>query len=328
MSTLTTNARTLRGPYRVLLRVHRRTLWGAGAVAAAAIVGMIAAALLADRFTTGFAGTGCDLDSSVRTCFQPARDYSDQMLGLGRMLTYMGLAVIAVPSVIGAFVAGPLVAREWESNTAKLSWTQSYPPSAWLTARLAVPAMLVVCGITVLSAVLTWSRHRLGGPYPTFWYEVSVFGASGTVPAASALLGLSIGTLAGLTLRRTVPAMAAGLFVSGLVTVVLGMLRDSLWPAVRDTFTPGDGYIWPDQAAIIAWGWQTKGGDVLPAGICADGSVDRGVCLSERGVTHGFLDHHPASHYWPLQLVETGILLALAALAVFAAFRVLRRLHG
>ncbi|MFB7970384.1 hypothetical protein [Streptomyces rubiginosohelvolus] len=336
MSTLTrpkteavaTAPTTLRGPVRVLLRVHRRTLWGAGAVAAAAVVGMIAVALLADRFTTDFAGTGCGLDSSVQTCFQPSRDYSDQMLDLGRLLTYMGLAIIALPAVIGAFVAGPMVAREWESNTAKLSWTQSYPPSAWLTARLALPAVLVVCGITVLSTVLTWSRHRLGGPYPTFWYEVSVFGASGTVPAASALLGLSIGTLAGLTLRRTVPAMAVGLFVSGLVTVVLGVLRDSLWPAMRDTFTPGDDYIWPDRAAIIGWGWETKGGDVLPANICADSALDREVCLSESGVTHGYLDHHPASHYWPLQLVETGILLALAALAVFAAFRVLRRLHG
>ncbi|MDJ1645092.1 hypothetical protein [Streptomyces pakalii] len=327
MSTVTTNARTLRGPSRVLLRVHRRTLWGTGAVAAAAIVGMIAVALLADRFTGGFADIGCTLNSSAEACFQPARDYSDQMLDLGRMLTYMGLALIALPAVIGAFVAGPMVAREWESNTVKLSWTQSSRPSAWLTARLAVPAVLVVCGITVLSVVLSWSRDRLGGPYPIFWHDVSVFGASGTVPAAGALMSLAIGAFVGLSLRRTVPAMAVSLFVSGLVTVVLGMLRDRLWPAVRDTFTPGDDYSWPDQAAIIDRGWETKGGDALPADICTD-ALDPEVCLSERGVTHGFLDHHPASHYWPLQLVETGILLALAALAVFAAFRVLRRLHG
>ncbi|WP_069738071.1 hypothetical protein [Streptomyces sp. EN27] len=326
MSTLT-NVRTLRGPSRVLLRVHRRTLWASGAVAAVAVVGMIVVVLLADRLTGGFADIGCTLNSSAEACFQPARDYSDRMLDLGRMLTYLGLALIALPAVIGAFVAGPMVAREWESNTVKLSWTQSSPPSAWLAGRLAVPAALVVCGITVLSAVLSWSRDRLGGPYPIFWHDVSVFGASGTVPAAGALMSIAIGTFVGLALRRTVPAMAVSLFVSGLVTVVLGMLRDSLWPAVRDTFAPGDGYLWPDGAAIIEWGWATNGG-VLPADICADASVDHEVCLAERGVTHGYLDHHPASHYWPLQLVETGILLALAALAVFAAFRVLRRLHG
>lgn len=34
---------------------------------------------------------------------------------------------------------------------------------------------------------------------------------------------------------------------------------------------------------------------------------------------------HPASHYWPLQLVETGIVLALTALACWACFALLRR---
>lgn len=51
-------------------------------------------------------------------------------------------------------------------------------------------------------------------------------------------------------------------------------------------------------------------------------------CLASLGASERYHDYHPASHFWPLQLVETGILLALAALAVFAAFRVLRRLHG
>ncbi|MEZ0160894.1 ABC transporter permease, partial [Streptomyces griseorubens] len=37
---------------------------------------------------------------------------------------------------------------------------------------------------------------------------------------------------------------------------------------------------------------------------------------------------HPASHYWPLQLVATGILLAVAGLLTYAAFRVLRRTSG
>lgn len=35
--------------------------------------------------------------------------------------------------------------------------------------------------------------------------------------------------------------------------------------------------------------------------------------------------YHPASHFWPLHLVETGIVLTVTALATTAAFRVLRR---
>ncbi|MEV7882054.1 hypothetical protein [Streptomyces microflavus] len=154
-STPTTKVRTLRGPSRVLLRLHRRILWAAGAAAVAAIVCMIAVAILADRAVADLAGTGCTLSSLTEACFQPARNYTDRMLGLSRLLGYAGLALIALPTLVGAFVAGPMTAREWETGSIKLSWTQSAPPSAWLTARLAVLAVPVVGGIVVLSAVLT-----------------------------------------------------------------------------------------------------------------------------------------------------------------------------
>jgi hypothetical protein len=39
-------------------------------------------------------------------------------------------------------------------------------------------------------------------------------------------------------------------------------------------------------------------------------------------------DSHPYSHYWPLQWVATGIVLALTALAVLTAFRLLTRQVG
>lgn len=50
--------------------------------------------------------------------------------------------------------------------------------------------------------------------------------------------------------------------------------------------------------------------------------------MADRDITGWFVDNHPPSHLWPLQLVETGIVLALTALAVTAAFRVLRRRTG
>ncbi|GAA3120088.1 hypothetical protein GCM10020254_78990 [Streptomyces goshikiensis] len=39
-------------------------------------------------------------------------------------------------------------------------------------------------------------------------------------------------------------------------------------------------------------------------------------------------DYHPLSHYWPLQLTATALTLAIGALLVFAAFRVLRSRTG
>ncbi|MEF2529962.1 MULTISPECIES: hypothetical protein [Streptomyces] len=41
-------------------------------------------------------------------------------------------------------------------------------------------------------------------------------------------------------------------------------------------------------------------------------------------VTAWYTEFHPASHYWPTQLIETSLALALAALALCAAFRLVR----
>ncbi|MFI1190709.1 hypothetical protein [Streptomyces californicus] len=325
---VTTVPVTLRRPVRVLLRLHRRSLWSVGAFLAVVVAALVAAVLRADYLVAEFAKSGCTTIDTEPSCFQPARSYLDSMLEASRISDWASLVPVALPAVVGAFVAGPLIAREWENGSFRLSWTQSVSPVQWLTARLAVSAALGVSGALALSAVFGWARPRIGVEYPAEWHEPFTFLASGTVPAAGVLLAVAVGALIGLRLRRTVPALAVSLFVSGLVATALVRMRDSLWPTTRDTFAPGGDYVWPDRAAVVEWGYMTSGGDRLPSTVCADPAVDFPVCMSEHGVATGYLDHHPASHFWPLQLVETGILLALAALAVFAAFRVLRRLHG
>lgn len=52
---------------------------------------------------------------------------------------------------------------------------------------------------------------------------------------------------------------------------------------------------------------------------------DSTACLKAHDVTGFYSEYHPASHFWPLQLVETGITLALTALVLAAAFTLLRR---
>lgn len=333
MSTLTprpapkSDAVTLRGPVRVLLRLHRRSLWSAGAFLAVVAAALVAAALRADYLVADFANSGCTQNGSERACFQPARSYADSMLEVSRIPDYASLALAVLPAVFGAFVAGPLIAREWENGTFRLSWTQSVPPVQWLTARLAAPAVLVVSGTVALTAVLAWARPRAGAEYPAEWYEWFSFMASGTVPVANALLALALGTLIGLILRRTVPAMALTVAAYGMVTAVLYNTRDSLWPSRTDVHSVFRSRGHPGDAWTVDLGYLTDAGERLPAETCLSFAGPR-ECLTGLGANRQFTDYHPASHYWPLQLVETGILLALAALAVFAAFRTLRRLHG
>lgn len=318
---------TLRGPVRVLLRLHRRSLWSAGAFLTAAAAALVTAALRADYLVADFANSGCTQDGSDRACFQPARNYADSMLELSRIPDYASLVLIVLPAVVGAFVAGPLIAREWENGAFRLSWTQSVPPVQWLTARLAAPAALIVSGTLALTAVLAWARPRAGAEYPAAWHEWFSFMASGTVPVANALLALALGTLIGLLLRRTVPAMALTVLAYGAVTAALYNTRDNLWPRRTDVYAVFRSRGHPADAWTVDLGYLTDAGERLPAETCLSSAGTR-ECLTELGANRQFTHYHPASHYWPLQLVETGILLALAALAVFLAFRALRRLHG
>ncbi|WP_155058920.1 hypothetical protein [Streptomyces blattellae] len=50
--------------------------------------------------------------------------------------------------------------------------------------------------------------------------------------------------------------------------------------------------------------------------------------LERLDATAYYADYHPASHYWPLQLTATAIVLAVAAAAALAAFRLVRRRTG
>nr|WSW67855.1 hypothetical protein OG461_17455 [Streptomyces sp. NBC_00995] len=323
MSTL-----ALRGPARVVVRQHRRILWIAGALALVWIA-LVAAAwwVTADAADT-FAGTGCSVEHTVRGCGIAVRHVLSVEMHFHRALGYAAAAMMVLPLFIGMFVAGPMIARELEDGTYRLSWSQSVTPARWLAARLAVPAVLTLAGVSVLSAVYAWAWSRGHGThYSAQWYDQPVYGAMGPAPVGYALLGLGLGALAAVLTRRTLPAMAATGAVYAAAVVALHSVRHSLWPLRTDTFALGAEIRYPSQASDVAVGWMTADGTRLSDATCVDAS-DLDACLARHGAATQYTDYHPASHFWPLQLVETGILLLLTAAAVALAFRVLRRHHA
>jgi len=78
---------------------------------------------------------------------------------------------------------------------------------------------------------------------------------------------------------------------------------------------------WDGTLMPVESGALTSGGARITQPFCLPDTR----CGAEHHVVAAYRDYHPASHFWPLQLVETGIVLALAAAAVLAAFRLLRR---
>ncbi|MFJ8858785.1 hypothetical protein ACIRD8_10140 [Streptomyces sp. NPDC102451] len=320
MSTLT----TLRGPARVVVRQHRWTLRIAVALVVLGAAVLAATRLLTARFADRFAATGCSVEHTVLGCGDTVRSYLDDQYLLHCVLVYAGLLMLVLPVLVGAFAAGPLIARELETGTYRLAWSQSVSPARWLAAKLAVPTVLLLAGVSVLSAAFSWVRGRTGTEYPADWYDAPVYATVGTAPLAHALLGLTVGALTGLLVRRTVPAMALAALAVTAVLTAIGTVRKSLWPT---EFALGalDGLTNP---WIVESGQITSSGERLPVDVCWGQGADEARCVAERGITGRFADYHPASHFWPIQLVETGILLALAALALVLAFRMLRRRTG
>ncbi|MFF4162789.1 hypothetical protein [Streptomyces sp. NPDC001741] len=328
MSTLTPARPSLRGPARVVVRQHRWTLWIAGGLALAAVIALVATALWSAHVVDTFESGPCSAEGDPgRSCYQPVRDYLDSMGALSGVFNLAGLVLRVLPVIVSAFVAGPMIARELESGTFKFSWTQSVSPARWLAAKLAVPAALLLAGVSVLTAVLTWARSYADTPYPVQWHDAPVFSTSGVLPLAHTFFGMCVGALAGLLIRRTLPALAVSALVTGTALTVLTYRRQELWPPrtlTGETLNAKEGMWW------VETGDLTSGGERLTGTVCSQSAseADRLQCMTDHDITSHYLDYHPASHFWPLQLVETGILLALAAAAVAVAFRVLRRRTG
>ncbi|WP_225805549.1 ABC transporter permease subunit [Streptomyces sp. NK15101] len=323
------SALALKGPHWVTARQHRRALWWSLGLATVAVAVLVASRMWSDGAVDALRTAGCPVNGSTSSCFQVQRDYIDDRWFARHLVEYtaMGMLVLPVlPVLLGAFVAGPMLARELESGTYRLAWTQSVSPARWLAAKLSAPAALTLAIVPLLSLVFYWSWST--GPaddFPTYWYEPTMFVSFGIVPVAHALLGLALGTAIGVLTRRTVVAMGAAALVIGAALAVLSRLRDGLWPVrtLTGTGLSAENHAWPlDRGMLTASGERVLWKDCFAA---QPDTFQR--CMTDRGGVTEFLDIHPTSHYWPLQFVETGICLALAALAAYAAFRVLRTRH-
>ncbi|MEV8456418.1 ABC transporter permease subunit [Streptomyces sp. NPDC052095] len=316
MSTL-----ALSGPVRVTLRQHRTTLWTVGTLALAGIASVVIARLVLSSATDTFADTDCSVRKVTEGCGIAVRHFLSVELHFHRLLQYAALVMMLLPVFVGMFVAGPMIARELESGTFRLSWSQGISPARWLAAKLAVPAAATVAGVSVLSAVFGWAASRTDRTqYPLDMYDRDVYGSMGTAPVGYTLCMLALGALAGLLLRRTVPAMIATVVAFAPLTALMNRVREDLWPTVRTTENQ---WIRDNTTWLVDSGTLTASGKPLDPAVCGD----PGAPAACKGAV-SYVDYHPLSHFWPLQLVETGILLAVAALAVALAFRVLRGLHA
>ncbi|MEU6825829.1 ABC transporter permease [Streptomyces atriruber] len=311
----------LNGPRWAFARLHRTTLWGAAAVLVlgAAITGFLRWAAWAYPEQECRQGP-CDTFLG----FSSADDLLYMSMG------HASTGLLLVPLLIGAFVAGPLVGRELETGLHQLAWTQSVSPARWLASKLTTAAALAVTATLVLMALFRFgSANLLDARGGMLWSDRGVYEATGPVLVAYALLAVAVGAVVGLLVRRTLLALSVSGLLTGAVLWIAGSVRWDYFPTRTATGTSPQGDWWvgvmPADTFVVGRGVTNAAGERFDQGECSPKPLTGFSCPSDNKITNWYTDYHPKSHFWYVQLIETGIVLALTAAAVYAAFRLLRR---
>ena len=140
---------------------------------------------------------------------------------LDQLLELIGTALVVVPALVGAFWGAPLIAREFENGTHRLAWTQSITRTRWLVTKLAIVGLASIVATGLLSLLVTWWSQPIDDARQNR-FGSGLFGMRNITPLGYAAFGFVLGVVAGLLIRRTLPAMA---------TTIVAFL------AVRLTFT-------------------------------------------------------------------------------------------
>jgi hypothetical protein len=264
--------------------------------------------------------------------------------------TAYGLAVpvlYGLPAVIGVFWGAPLLARELETGTYRMAWNQSITRTRWLAVKLAVVGVATVAAAGLLSwLVSAWAtKVDLVNADRVTPQE---FAIRGVVPIGYALFAFTLGVTVGMLIRRAVPAMAATLGVYFVAAFSVGeWIRANLVTPV-ETAVPlnteriqwimiGSDNNLTVSAFPDAEGWILSANTVTAAGQpfsaapgtheCGDGTTFE-TCVNwlESQNLQQALSYHPDSHFWPLQFVEAGIFVGVAALLTGFCFWWVRRI--
>jgi len=258
-----------------------------------------------------------------------------------------GFVLQPVPALIGAFVGAPMLAREIETGTFRYAWTQGFGRLRWTLAKLVVIGVAVAAIAGAFSVLVSWYYQPylatgngtvFSSPSPL---SPGLFDLRGVAFAAWTLAAFAIGALAGMLIRRVVPAIVATLAAyAGLALLAANVLRQHyLTPLVaKGSNLPGSAWItseWWTKGGTFAFGGRPPVGllqQLCPSsfvpgpggGIAVNNTFSPTTCLAQHGYTQ-WSDYQPASHFWPFQWIEGGGLLVLSVLLMAVTVWLVRR---
>jgi hypothetical protein len=276
---------------------------------------------------------GLQIHDSYATYCHPATSIACTINFTGKYSVTVNIIRVflqAVPALIGAFVGGPALARELETGTFRYAWTQGIGRWRWALAKLVLLAVVVTALAGAFTVLFSWYLSPFSAADYSIPLATDIFDLLGVAFAAWTLAGFAIGALAGMLIRRVVPALGATLAVYAALAVSTALWLRQHYIAPLLTTNPNV----PGSAWVVSQ-WYTKGGHfAFPARgdrivsaltqFCNNSNLSPGQCLSQHGYTE-WSSYQPGSRFWPLQWIEGGWLLALSVLLIAATIWLVRR---
>lgn len=221
---------------------------------------------------------------------------------------------ILVPAIIGILWGAPMVAQEAEAGTRTFAWTQGVTRTRWLLVKSGwlLLASALVSG--AVAALVTWSLGPVNAWRADAFSSGNYFDVQGIVPAGYAVFATALGITAGAALRRLIPAIAVtlGVFI-GIRLLVDDVIRPHYMPAVTTVVSATSTWEPPGLAWVLRDTGVTKS---IPCGSRS------GHCLETVAQA---ITYQPGYRYWPFQVIEAGLYVALAAGLLALALWLARR---
>ncbi len=253
-------------------------------------------------------------------CGQKLDGFQQRFQGLTTLANWFTL----IPGLIGVLLAAPFI-FDLENGTYRLAWTQSITRGRWLLGKLGLPVVTALAAAGALILLFTWWRApdlHINGRLDTGNYDTT-----GTVVIGYTLFALALAVALGAIWRRAAASLTVAFVGYFAVRVFVDIwLRDRLVAPLKATYTGARQPNFLHNAHVLSMDGSVNGHQFSAAG--GGGFIGGHAQSAAPGIGHALFHvvYQPASHFWPLQLTETGLFAGAAALLIlFAAWWTRRR---
>jgi hypothetical protein len=288
------------------------------------ILGLLAALLVPTgiQMANAYHQGGIAACLSVRptpTCGNAIGTFQQRFQALTTLANWFTL----IPGLIGILLAAPFI-LDLEQGTYRLAWTQSMTRGRWLLGKLGLSAATALVAGGALTLLFGWWRSTdvaINGRIDTGNYDTT-----GTVVIGYTLFALALALAVGCVWRRSAASLAVafvGYFAARIF--VDYSLRNHLVAPLKATYKGARLPHFLENAHILGVHATLNGRQIIDGG---GGLLGGHSQVAAPGAANAVFHvvYQPESHFWPLQLVETGLFAGVAVILVaFTAWWTLRR---